>query len=255
MNCDSVINDYLSWLKGNFEVHRFGSDCIITTPFLDPGGDHIEIKVITDNDKVFVTDDGMTHDFLFMSGIDMFGKSNTRKINLDIALNKNSSFIYNNNEIATYINPNEDIGSAINRLIRAITSIQHLVYTIKEVPFRTFKDDVADFFIKNQVGYKSDHLILGKTKEHKLDFFIQKESRDIAFKALSTESGPYAKKLAIETAFVFFDIKDRNPNLYSVSIIDDTKNVWPPDTTIILSNYTDRLLKWSKQDEILELVA
>ncbi|HBX22617.1 MAG TPA: DUF1828 domain-containing protein [Desulfotomaculum sp.] len=255
MDCNIVINEYLSWLKGNFSMQSFGNDCIITTPFLDPNGDSIEIKAIIDSDQVVLTDDGETYDYLFLSGIDLFGKSNIRRNNLELSLHKNNAFLYNQNEIAVRVDKGEDFGNAMNRLIRAITSIQHLIYTIKEVPFRTFKDEVADLFFKNKVECITDYIVQGKTAEHKLDFYIERNNKKIVFKTLSTESGPYAKRIAKEAAFIFIDIGIKNQMFYKVSVIDDTKDVWTPESTHILSEYSNRLLKWTNQNEIINLVA
>lgn len=255
MDCSSVINEYISWLQGNFYSQSFGNECIITTPFLDPSGDSIEIKAIMDEDKIILTDDGETFDYLFLNGIDLFGKSNTRKNIFETSLNKNGAFLYKNSEIAVYVNNSDGFGNAINRLVRTITSMQHMVYTIKEIPFRTFKDEVANLFIKNKIECRSDYNIQGKSLEHKIDFYVVRNDKQMIFKTLSTESGTYAKRLAKETAFTFTDIKNKNPIYYSVSLIDDTQNVWMPEVSHILAEYSDRLLRWTNQDEIIELIA
>lgn len=211
--------------------------------------------MIIDKDKILVTDDGMTYDYLFMNGIDLFGKSNARKYNLDIILNKNETFIYQQNEIAVYVKNKNDLGLAINRLIRSITSIQHFVYTIKEMSVRTFKEEVAEMLFRNKVEYRQDFVIQGKTKEHKLDFYLERNNRKIVFKTLSTESAPYARRIAMETAFIFIDISELNPLLFKVSLIDDFKDVWNADTNRILTSYSDKMLRWTKREEILELIA
>lgn len=83
-------------------------------------------------------------------------KSQARKYQLEVSLHNNSSFIYNESEIATEVKPGEDIGNAINRLIRVIHSVEHLVYTAKVVGIKFFKEEVAEFLNKNHIKYHMD---------------------------------------------------------------------------------------------------
>lgn len=254
MECNIFIENYLHWLKENFQVHAVDQECLLITPFLDPGGDHIEIKVVKENNHILLTDDGAAHDFLFLNGIDLFGKSQSRKYQLDGALNNNRAFLRNENEIATLVMPGEDIGAAINRLIRAILAVEHLVYTIKGTALKTFKEEVTEFFDRNRVSYTGEYIVHGKAKEHKFDFFIPKKEKRLLIKALSTENVPYAKRLATDTAFAFLDLKEASYTFTGISLIDDTKDVWEGDSINILSNYSI-LLRWTRPSEILKFVA
>lgn len=252
MDCRYIIDNYLKHIHNNFVVYSGENECSIVTPFLDPSGDHIEIRLIVQNGKILLTDEGSAYDYLFENGIDVFGKSELRKYHFDTALNNNGAFLYEGNQIAVEVGFNEDIGLALNRLIRAVNSIQYLIYTIKEPGIRTFKEEVAAVFTSRQIAYTSDFSIQGYAKNHRFDFYIAKK-KPVVIKALSTESIPYTKRLATDTAFSIIDIEKTGYLFFPISLIDDTKDVWVGEAVEILEKYS-KLIRWTNQNVLFEYI-
>lgn len=126
--CSNIITKYLEELGNNFTVQNIDRACFIVTPFLDPSGDAIEIKVEIIKDKVNLSDNGNTYDYLFLNGVEL---TENRKRLITMILKNNEAFLHNESEITVVANYNEGFGNAVQRLLRAINSIQYLVYTLK----------------------------------------------------------------------------------------------------------------------------
>jgi hypothetical protein len=251
--CEEIVQGYLAFLQNGINTKRDNEECLIITPFLNPYGDHIELRVRYQNGVLFISDDGASFDHLFLSGIDLENRSFIRKYYIDTALNINGAFVMNG-EIAISVKPEEDIGSAINRLIRAINAIQYLTYTIRGQATRTFKEEVASFMKEKGLKYTEDYIISGLSRDHRFDFYIPNK-RLILIKALSTQNIGYARRLAMETAFAYIDVRQVNMNIFGISLLDDERTTWPDEILSILIHYSNKVIKWSHKEELLQVVA
>ena len=90
MNLDDINykDMYISWLKENIEQYKINNSVYrLTTPFLDRNNDYTEIYIIKqDNNSFKITDDGVTINELYFSGLDLFASEN-RTIILQTILN------------------------------------------------------------------------------------------------------------------------------------------------------------------------
>ncbi len=120
---ESVIERFVGGLSDGFSLQKCDQLCYIATPFLDPSGDNIEVKAEVINNQLLLSDDGATLDYLFLHGVELTAN---RKLHLDQALNNNSAFIHQQSEIAVKVENKDDYGSALQRLLRAINTVQHL---------------------------------------------------------------------------------------------------------------------------------
>jgi hypothetical protein len=252
--CNHVIQQYLSYLHNQFETEYRKDECIITTPFLDPQGDQIELRARIVDGHLIITDGGLSFDFLFLSGMDLGSKSPIRKYHLDVALNSNRAFILDENEIGIRVEMNEDIGESMHRLVRAIGSVQHLVYTVKGQSVRLFRDEVATYMRENNLSFEPDYVVRGYSKDHRFDFYIPQKQPTV-IKALSTENVAYAKRLATDTAFAYTDVRRANVDIRGISLLDDDKPVWAGEALSIIVKYSDKVIKWSHKEELLQIVA
>lgn len=249
--CQDIVSSFLRTLESGFKILDNNGSCSIVTPFLDPSGDHIEINAKITNNKLILSDSGETLDYLFINGLEL---TDTRKRFLSYIINNNNAFIKNDSEICVIVKQPSDIGYSLRQLIRTINSIKHLTYTSRPSGIRTFNEEVSSLFLKHQISFQSLYVIQGKTKEHKVDFFVP-SINPLAIKTLSTEQPNYAKRIAAEVAFSFIDSKRNEVNALFVSLVDDRTNVWTGETDEILSFYSDHYIRWSQKEALLELVA
>ena len=66
-----LVRDYGAWLNEGFDVKLEGDYAVISTPFLDPHNDEIELYVRKEGDSLVLTDRGSTLSDLESSGLDV----------------------------------------------------------------------------------------------------------------------------------------------------------------------------------------
>jgi hypothetical protein len=66
-----LVRDYGAWLNEGFDVELEGDYAVISTPFLDPHNDEIELYVRKEGDSLVLTDRGSTLSDLESSGLDV----------------------------------------------------------------------------------------------------------------------------------------------------------------------------------------
>ena len=64
-----LVRDYGAWLNESFDVELEGDYAVISTPFLDPHNDEIELYVRKEGDNLVLTDRGSTLGDLVSSGL------------------------------------------------------------------------------------------------------------------------------------------------------------------------------------------
>lgn len=254
MPCANLVESYISYLEKNFEVKPFDRDCLIVTPFPGLDGDHIEVRIFEHNGKIVLTDDGLTLDSLFLGGLNLPDKSTARQYLLNTALNTNRAYLLDN-EIAVNVAPDRDPGEALMRLIRAITSIQHLAYTIRGASVQLFKEQVADYLKENQIPFTPDFTVTGKTKDHRFDFVIPERPRLTLIKTCSTGNRSYARRLATDVAFGYADLARAQVDFEGITIVDDDEDVWDEQSLTMLREYSHKLIPWSDRSLLIEYVA
>lgn len=222
-------------IKGYYQP-VFGA-CIITTPYFRPDGDH---------------DEGSTLDYLELSGINPF--SPARKALLE-SIVKNHGILLDDNELMVPVNPGEDFGSCVQRLLDAMQHVQHLVFTATERPARIFKEEVQQYLSDNHIQYEMDFVLTGFIREQRFDFVVRLD-KPRAIKALSATRPSHARHLAIETLYAFEDVRRARTPFVGISVINDVdqEGVWEGEPLKILQSYSDALVRWSKRQELLRLL-
>ena len=63
-----VIDHYINWLDKSLASNSNGDQSVIKTPYKRPDGDFISLRLLKFNNQYYLTDNGDTFDFLFISG-------------------------------------------------------------------------------------------------------------------------------------------------------------------------------------------
>src|SRR5436190_13871895 len=85
IDCKSLVDSYLTWLRDKTTVVDLDEACEITTPFLDRHNDRIQIFAIPKDGGIRLTDDGYILGDLMSSGCAV--DTPTRKAMLGVILN------------------------------------------------------------------------------------------------------------------------------------------------------------------------
>lgn len=252
--CDEIVTQYTRWMSSQFEVARVGETCVITTPYARPDGDLIELTARLRSDgRLVLSDSASTMDYLVLSGVNP--ESETRgaiiRALLDVA-----GVSLQNDELLIDVQPGEDLGPAVHRLVEAVQRVQSLIFTRKDLPFQPFKDQVGQFLSQHRVEYKLDDVLEGKVGRQRFDFVVR-SNRLCAIKALSAQRPSSAKYMALGALWSFLDVRDTGLKFVGISIVDDVEpnRIWTAEPMSILRRGSDEIVSWGNKERLLEILA
>jgi len=137
----------------------------------------------------------------------------------------------------------KDAPKALNCLLRAIDQVAHLVYTARESPARSFREDVVEWLINSQISFGTNHEVAGKVARHSFDLHFPRPKRLIVGNIMSAKSPYAAKRKAAQAAFSFFDLREAGKSFTGFAVIDDRKNVWKAKPSQYLTAIRTLLLR------------
>lgn len=229
----TVKDSYIKWLKDEIVIEQ---DEIIT-PFLDFHNDHISIFCKQENDKILLSDGGITYDNLEEIGLNM--EIPTKKNLISMCLSGYPvSFDEKTKEV--YIKASiSQIASAKHSLIQAVMSLNDISLTGKYRLPNAFKKEVARVLDELDITYTKDKAVSGAFGSiyHKIDFIIpRKNAKEIFIKAINNPS-----KQALEAAFFeYADIKNKDEiealivyNDYEYNLSEEMANVSEPYANVL----------------------
>jgi len=248
-------SEYFNWLKSNIVVFEHETIQTISTPFLDPFNDGIEISMEIRNGTTILHDNGKTLDNLLDIGIQI-DKSERRKNIIKNAIS-GCGVTFNNGRLEIIINSNNR-AQRMHFLITAILRLNDLWMSATPRNIADFFQVVQEFFNEQDVLYTANKSITGKTVEHPIDFIIPlPKGKDRLIKLISKPSVQTAKLVS----FTWMDLHDIQPSAERIVIVNDfiqdqnqdicdeemkdTKAV-SDNVMSILNGYSHKVYLWSK---------
>ena len=163
-----LIDQYLAWLKEGFHLESTDSYTLISTPFLDPHNDEIQIFIEKQGDSIRLTDDGYTLSDLGDMGLEI----NTEKRDAHVRqiLNGFGVRLDENGQLAVVTTP-RDFPQKKHNLIQAILAIHDLAVMGQTHVLQFFDEDVAMFLREKQVPFFRTLKLSGRSGfDHNFDF-------------------------------------------------------------------------------------
>lgn len=241
MDMKIYIDEYINWLKSEISFTKIGEYYEITTPYLDPCNDYLQIYVKQDKDVIYFSDDSTIINSLKMRGWQL--TSNRKKqlnailLQFGVSLNKTE---------LTLKSSLRDFPLKKHMFTQAMLRISDLYMTSKMSAASYFLDDVQSFFQENEIYCTENAQFTGKSGfTHNYDFVFQR-----------TKNQPERLCLAIN-----------NPNKSTVGNAlfswDDTRQTRKSDSRLIVFlndatpvskgieeafiNYNANTIKWSER--------
>ncbi len=250
MNCEQVIQDYLTWIKDN-TVSRTVDDgitCAISTPFLDRHNDHLDIYLIKNNGQFKLTDNGYTIADLRMSGLEI--NTPKREAILKTALNGFGVKINENDELYV-VATQSNIGQKKHYLLQAILSVNDMFNLAQETVYSLFKEDVELYLKSNDIFFSKDIKLTGKSGfDHNIDFLIpaSKKRPERLVKAINV-----AKKDPVLSAIMAFNdiTQHRDATTQNYVVYNDIEREVSQDVIAALDNYKVKHIPWSQKENCL----
>lgn len=249
----SLVDDYVNWLRKQYRVNNLGDTEEIVTPFTNSIGDNITIYVSSNPDNsITLTDDFDTLGDLEMMGINL--AVSTREKYLKNVLKDYGVQCVDKELFIT--GSKADFPKMKQRLVEAIIHIDDIFMTRKENITNIFKEEVYDYFDKNDFGGLKTYRPYGASgNDYVVDYTIpQKTNRPFRFINFTNTSS--FSNIATAGA-TYGDIS--NGQEYSLKnsefiIIYNSKQANPSDKSINIANqYNLRLIPWDDKKQILTL--
>jgi hypothetical protein len=249
-NANTIINEYLKWIKDNTHVFSLKDSTHekVVTPFLDTSNDHLQIYILKNTEDHFtLTDDGATIAHLSMKGVDL-NTPRRKKILEEIVRSYSAELNSDSGEI--FINARKNnIGQKKHNFIQALLAINDMSQLSTDNVTSIFKEEVADFLTLSQIGYIPDVNIVGKSSfQHHIDFAIPSPYGEFLVKTLNVPK----KDQVMSSLFIFSDIKEQRDKSHNVIFYNDTLDgaKLSQESQKALEEYGVETFKWSDKQSL-----
>lgn len=240
------------------ELLQDGDVLYYRTPLLDFSNDEIVLKIVSENNKITVSDDNRVMLSLLSSGFDPFTTRNREYLIDKIAGSCNVN-IERYGEIYAIANGFENVSETVFWMIHAVQRLTSTAMMNKTYRPPSFKNEIIAYLTENKVKYKENPTYyIGKNSKAIIDFESVNTSRDKLFRALSFSGNKVAMTYSEKFMFEVDIISERyKKKFFPVSIIDDISKtedqepVFDDDILQILER--GKVIPWTEKEELLEV--
>ena len=253
---NDVAGDYLSWLRERLKVVERGEVSVLSTPFLDPFHDGIQIYIERFNGEYVLHDNGNTLENLQCLGVKI-EDSARRKALVERALAGCAVRLTKDRLETTATAAN--LAQRAHYLLTAILRLNDLWMSHVPHTFTDFFEVMAEFFDRHNVPYVANVSIPGRTVEHPMDFVIPLSQKKERLVKLIGSPSPQTAKVV---SFTWMELKEERPASQRVVVLNDVQSSDPlveeseesfrqvSDQTIaILRGYSDAIYRWSEREK------
>jgi hypothetical protein len=247
--------EYLHWLKGNLIHFERGASQVLSTPFLDPFNDGIEVSLDMSGGEMVLHDDGKTLENLLDMGVQI-EKSERRQKIIQHAIAGCGVRMTDEGRLETIVTQ-ANRAQRLHFLTTAILRLNDLWMTATPRSTTDFFEIVKEYFDEHSILYTANKSITGRTVEHPIDFIIPlPRGRDRLIKLISRPS-LQAAKIA---SFTWVDLQDTQPDAERIVFVNDFVDAVMGDSSesatrsktvnenvvSILKGYSTRIYPWSE---------
>jgi hypothetical protein len=241
-----LIEDYLAWLREEFHLESGDSYTLISTPFLDPHNDEIQIFLEKQGENVRLTDDGYTITDLKEAGLEI----NTDKRTAHVRQILNGFGVrLDGDQLAVTATP-RDFPQKKHNLIQAILAIHDLAVMGQEQVLQFFEEDVAKFLLEKNVPFFRGIKLSGRSGfDHHFDFGLpaMRGKPEGILQAVNL----LTRDIATSVAFAVNDVRllRGDQSVGAFAIINDRETKPLDDYVDALRAYGIRPFTWSQREQ------
>lgn len=248
----SLLDEYMVWLRDKTALREV-NDCIeITTPYLDRHNDCLQIYAKRENGSFLLTDDSTTIEDLELSGCGL--ESRKRQDLLQTTLN---GFGVRRDDKALVVHATRD-NFAIRKhnLIQAMLAVNDLFYLAAPMVASLFLEDVTSWLQLNDVRFTPKVKFTGKSSYDHLFDFVVPSSKVKPERILRAINRP-TKDTAQSLAFAWIDTRDVRPaSAVAFAILNDGDHPISGGVLDALRSYDVTPVLWSDRGAaVAELAA
>lgn len=240
--CSTIISRHLDFLKANFLCKQEGDLTVVTTPYLYPDFDCIEVYVReSEGGRLAVTDLGeaLRH-VQIMCGHDIFDSQESviRRI-----ASTHNLMLADDGELVALTSYTE-VGQAIFQVSMAMKQIADLVHTAKSRREVHFIDQVRDFMGRRRIPFTPHYKIQGANMLNVVDFHVDTGGGRL-IQVIGQES---RKTKVLETYAAYNDLREAHVEVPKLVIIQ--KHL-PPQHMTMLRSKSDGVIPFGRTEEVL----
>jgi hypothetical protein len=249
--CDSLVKEYLDWLRRGLKVNELDGRCEITTPFLDRHNDHLTIYVSQQNGGYLLSDGGYILSDLEMSGVDI----NTEKRSSVLTTTLRGFGVQNvNGELRTEAR-REDLARAKHNLLQAMLATNELFVMGQEHVLSFFLEDVDAFLRAHNVRFVPRVKLTGKSGlEHNFDFAVPPSERrpERLLRAINLPS----RDTVTAYCFAWSDVsQERTQGAQAYAVLNDQERSVSSDLLHAFEAYQIQPVLWKNREQYVEALA
>ena len=244
-SCQEVVGNYLDQLRNDFECSPSAEGWFLSTPFVRPDGEGIEIELrALSNGLIRLTDMGDTFGYLYVNGLTLSQKvvADTRQ------MAKPHGVSLQRSQLVTQVPP-ESLGAGVQDLIQTVLAVTDLIQKRRPTSGVRFDDEVESFIIHKGVQYDVGFRVAGIRETHTIKFHVNSGRGLLIHPVSAAQEGP-ARNWAERLYYRFADILGQNPSWRPVVVLDDRGNrsqVW---TTNARTPIREHSVLWSAKSEL-----
>ena len=250
-----LAQDYLAWLRDRIKTVQRGDVSVLSTPFLDPFHDGIQIYVEHNNGEYILHDNGDTIEHLQCLGVKI-EDSDRRKALVERATAGCAVRLAKGRLESPASVTN--LPQRAHFLLTAVLRLNDLWMSHVPHTFTDFFELVGEFLDQRNILYTANVTIPGRTVEHPIDFVIPLPQKAERLVKLIGSPSPQTAKLV---SFTWMELKESRPGAQRAVVLNDVRSADPlsdeseesfrqvsDQTVAILRGYSDAIYRWSQRD-------
>lgn len=245
LDCNTLVEGYLKWLRSNITACRVGEACEITTPFLDRHNDFVQFYVQPDNGRFRLTDDGNTIRDLELGGVDLSSAKRNRL--LEVALN--GFGVTKQGDELTVEARADELPQKQHALLQAILSVNDMFMTARPLVETLFLEDVEQYLRGNKVRFTANVQFVGQSHlPHNFDFVVP--ASDQAPERIIRAINRPTRESITSLLFAWSDTKQvRPPDSRAYAFLNDEERSPSGSLLAALREYDVVPVPWSHRGE------
>lgn len=245
-----LIDDYLSWLREGYHFESAESYNLISTPFLDPHNDEIQIFVEKTGDTLRLTDDGYTLADLGVMGLEI--NTEKRESHVRQILNGFGVRLEAEDQLVVTATP-RDFPQKKHNLIQAILAVHDLAVMGQTHVLQFFEEDVAAFLREKELPSIHRVKLSGRSGfDHHFDFAFAATRRrpESVMQAVNA----LTRDLATSVAFAVNDVRlQRGDDAFAAFAMVNDRDAMPSSDHIdALRAYGIKTFLWSSREALVD---
>ena len=244
-SCEEIIDSYLNELQVGFDCSISDGHWFLSTPFVRPDGEGVEIELQALPDgRVILSDMGDTLGYLYVNGLTLSQTlvTNARQIA------KPHGVALQRNRLSVQVTP-EAIGIGVHGMIQSVLAVTDLIQKRRPASVVRFDDEVESLIIHKGIRYDVNFSVRGVKESHTIKFHVN-SNKNLLIQPVSAAREAPARSWAERLAYRFNDILARNSDWRPIVVLDDRRTrseAWSDHSLTPIKEYA---VMWSERSEL-----